>query len=418
VDLDSLQEILFTLRKNKLRTFLTAFGVFWGILMLILLLGAGKGLENGVDNQFGGDDRTSMWINASQTSLPYRGIPHGRKVEFTEGDVTAIKREFDEVEHVSAEIRAGRRWRRTINVTHDGRSGSFGVYGVADEYFEIKRYLEYRGGRTINPLDARESRKIALIGTAVRDRLFDAETDPVGKQIQFHGIVLQVAGVFYDKGREGRMSERVYIPLATFQKTFGRAKKIGQITLTPKAGVSPFELEDKVVAFLKQRHMVSPDDIKAISVFNYARQMQGMTEVFSAINAFVWFVGLGTLAAGIVGISNIMIITVKDRTREIGVRKALGASPSSIVAMILTESVLVTAVAGYFGLVLGVGILELAGIVMAKAGGSMGYFGVPEVDIATAASAIVILMVTGALAGLAPAMRAAKILPIEAMREQ
>jgi ABC-type antimicrobial peptide transport system, permease component len=266
-------------------------------------------------------------------------------------------------------------------------------------------------------LDSADIRKVAIIGTAVRDRLFGPEADPVGKDITFHGIVLKVVGVFYDSGRQGRMSERVYIPLATFQKTFGRGNKVGQLALTPKPGVDSYALEERIVAYLKQRHWVAPEDVRGIRSHNRAKQMEETTRIFTGITAFIWFVGLGTLAAGIVGISNIMIITVKDRTREIGVRKALGATPSSIVSMVLTESVLVTAIAGYCGLVLGVGLIELVAIMVEKAGGSMGFFGAPEVDIIIAIKAIVILVVFGALAGLAPALHAAKIHPIEAMRE-
>lgn len=418
MDFDSLQEILFTLRKNKLRTFLTAFGVFWGVMMLILLLGAGRGLENGLDKQFGNDDRTSIWINGYKTAVPFKGYPPGRTIEFTEDDIVAIKREIPEVNYISAENRAGERWRSTINIAYKSKSGAFGVYGVADDFFRIKKYIEYPAGRTLNTLDTDEARKIAIIGTAVRDQLYSPDADPIGTYISFHGVMLKVVGIFYDDAQEGRMSERVYIPLATFQKTFGRARKIGQITLTPKAGVDSFEFEDKILALLRQRHSISPKDTRAIYVFNYARQTQSITQTFAAINGFVWFVGLGTLAAGIVGISNIMIITVKDRTREIGVRKALGATPMSIVGMILSESVLVTAIAGYAGMVLGVGILELANMVLQQAGGNAPYFERPEVDMGIAIKALVILVASGAMAGLAPALRAAKILPIEAMREE
>jgi len=418
MDFDSLQEILFTLRKNKLRTILTAFGVFWGIMMLILLLGAGRGLENGADRQFGTDDRSSIWINGYKTAVPYKGYPPGRTIEFTEDDIDAIKREVPHVKHISAENRAGAHWQRTINVSYKNESGAFGVHGVANDFFKIKKYIEYRAGRTLNSLDSGDARKVAIIGTAVRDRLYPPGIDPLGTYISFHGVMLKVVGVFYDEAREGRMSERVYIPLETFQKTFGRARKIGQITLTPTADVDPFEFEEKVTALLKFRHSVAPNDTRAISVFNYARQMQTVTQMFTAIGTFVWFVGLGTLAAGVVGISNIMIITVKDRTREIGVRKALGATPFSIVSMILMESILVTAIAGYAGLVLGVGLLELMASVIEKMGDKVAYFSNPEVDLGTAIKALVVLVLSGAAAGLTPAMRAARILPIEAMREE
>lgn len=414
--IDGLQEILFTVRKNKLRTFLTAFGVFWGILMLILLLGSGKGLQNGTESRFGSDDRSSIWISSGQTAISYDGLPRGRKIQFTEDDIAAILHEVPGVQFISAENRAGERWQRSINVNYKNKSGAFGVYGVADDYFQIKKYLDYPEGRALNSIDTQEIRKIAMIGTRVRDRLFGEDVDPVGEYISFHGILLKVVGVFYDSGQEGRMSERVYIPLTSYQIIFGEGKYVGQITLTPKPEIDPFKFEEEVVSLLKFRHRIAPDDIKAVRVFNFAKNMESVTQLFFAINAFVWFVGIGTLVAGIVGVSNIMIITVKDRTREIGVRKALGATPFSIVSMILSESVLITAFAGYVGLVLGVGILELVSKAIASSGDN-GFFVRPEVDIQIAFLAISILIIAGTLAGLAPALRAAKILPVEAMRE-
>ncbi len=416
MNLDGLQEILFTVKQNKLRTFLTAFGVFWGILMLILLLGSGRGLQNGAESRFGSDDRSSVWLSAGQTSVPYAGMPNGRKINFTRDDISAIIRDIPGVQFISAETRAGERWQRNININYKNKSGAFGVYGVADDYFRIKKYLEYPAGRTLNSLDIQESRKIALIGTPVRDQLFGEDANPVGEYIDFHGILLKVVGVFYDSGREGRMSERIYIPLDTFQLVFGVGQQVGQITLTPKEDYDPFQFEEDVVSLLKFRHRIAPEDDRAIRTFSYARNMQSVIQLFFAINAFVWFVGVGTLVAGIVGVSNIMIITVKDRTREIGIRKALGATPLSVINMILSESILITAFAGYFGLVFGVAILELINKAMGSSGDA-GFFVRPEVDLNTAFTAIAILVIAGALAGLAPALRAAKISPIEAMHE-
>jgi len=416
--IDALQEILFTIGKNKLRTFLTAFGVFWGILMLILLLGVGKGLENAADSNFGSDDRTSIWLHTSRTSIPYKGLPRGRQIEFTEDDIFAIKQQLKGVQYISAENRAGQRWKRTINVTHKNKAGAFGVYGVANDYFNIKRYLDYRTGRTLNVFDNAGNRKVAIIGTRVQERLFNKGEDPIDKLIYFHGIALKVVGVFYDDGRQGRMSERVYVPLSTFQQVFGRAKKVGLITLTPKPDMDPFQFEEDVISLLKQRHKISPDDTKAIGSHNFAESMEQVTQLFAAVSVFIWFVGLGTLTAGIVGISNIMIITVKDRTREIGVRKALGAAPNNIVAMVMFESVLITTIAGYCGLVVGVGIIELIHLAMNSGSVSNPYFSQPEVSIQTAIAALMVLISSGALAGLAPALRAARILPVEAMREE
>lgn len=418
LDLDKWQEIAASIKQNKMRTLLTAFGVFWGILMLILLLGAGKGLQNGSDRNFGSDDRSSIWIWTSNTSIAHAGMPKGRHIQFTEDDLYAIRAAIPDVKHISSENLAGRRWRRTINVTHKNKTGSFSVYGVGDEYFDIKLYIDLRSGRTLNKLDEKETRKVAFIGTKVAEKLFPNNENPIGKNIVLHGVALKVVGVFYDKAQQERLSERIYIPLSTFQLTFGEARKINELVVTHKPDVDSFLFESQVVGFLKTRHNIAPDDNQAINVFNYARQTQSVDQLFSAINLFVWFVGLGTLTAGIVGVSNIMIITVKDRTKEIGVRKALGATPSSIVSMILSESIIITALAGYTGLVLGIALLEGVNAAIVASGSELPYFDRPEVDIQTAFVSLAILVCAGALAGLAPALHASKIMPIAAMREE
>ena len=229
---------------------------------------------------------------------------------------------------------------------------------------------------------------------------------------------MRVVGVFYDKGNRGQNSERVYLPQSTFTKVFGGSDRIDSIWLRPAPGVDGFELEKKVVALLKRRHDVAPDDRRGVNSFNMATPAQNVLGLFVGINVFIWFVGLGTLMAGIVGVSNIMIITVKERTREIGIRKALGATPFSIVGTLLLESTLVTGIAGYLGLVFGVGLLELVAMGLRAAGAKLPYFMNPEVNFRVAVTAILLLVAVGVLAGLMPALRAAKITPIEAMRAE
>lgn len=415
---DGLQEIIYTLKQNKLRTFLTAFGVFWGIFMLIILLGAGQGMRNGAEAGFSSDVRDSLWISPHNTSIPYRGQDRGRQIQFTEADIRALQRELPSVGLISAENPVGSFRRSDTRVSFQNRSDSFGVFGVADDYFQIKRYQDYTAGRRLSNLDNRESRKVAVIGTRVAERLFPSEIDPVGEHVVVNGVTFRVVGVFYDSGWEGRMSERVYIPMTTFQRTFGVGERISVIALQPKPGFDAFQLEDDAANLLRERHRIAPDDRRAISVFNMARQSAQTEAMFSAINGFIWFVGLGTLMAGIVGISNIMIITVKERTREIGVRKALGATPNSIVGTLLLESILVTAVAGYAGLVCGVALLELVSYSLDQAGLQLAYFQQPEVDFGIALTAMGLLIAVGALAGLIPAWQAARISPIEAMRAE
>ena len=409
--IDSLQEILYTLRMNKLRTGLTAFGVFWGIFMLMLLLGAGRGMQNGVYEDFGSDVLDFIVVYTGSTSVAYNGMGLGRAIDLTLEDVEAIKQQIPGIRVISSEND-----RRGVAIVNGTKVGNFEVQGVPDEFFEIKESVPFTIGRKMNSLDETETRKIALLGTVVVERVFGKDVDPVGKEVKVNGVVMKVAGVFYDKGNRGRDSERVYIPSTTFQKLFGTSNKIASIWLRPQAGVDGFELEKKVIELLKRRHSVSPEDKRAINSFNMAEPAKMVNGLFFGINAIIWFVGLGTLMAGIVGVSNIMIITVKERTREIGIRKALGATPFSIVSTLLFESILVTSIAGYTGLVMGVGLIELVAFALNSVGAQLPFFKNPEINFQVAVTAIILLVVIGALAGLMPALRAAKIMPIEAMR--
>jgi putative ABC transport system permease protein len=409
--LDGLQEILYTLRQNKLRTALTAFGVFWGIFMLILLLGAGRGMQNGVYEDFGSDVLDFIIAYTGTTSVAYKGMGLGRQIQLTQDDVEAIKQQIPEIRFIAAESQ-----REGISLTYGSKNANFGVYGVPDEYFDIKASIPFTFGRKLNPFDEKELRKITVIGTVVAERLFGKDVDPVNKDIRVNGVVMKVVGMFYDKGSRGRDSERIYIPQSTFQKMFGTSNRIGSIWMRPHPGLDGFAAEKKVIELLQRRHSVSPEDKRAIRSFNMAEPAKMVNGLFFGINAIIWFVGLGTLMAGIVGVSNIMIITVKERTREIGIRKALGATPFSIVGTLLFESILVTGIAGYAGLVMGVGLIELVSFALNSVGAQLPFFKNPEINFQVAVTAIILLVVIGALAGLMPALRAAKIMPIEAMR--
>lgn len=409
--MDGLQEILFTLRQNKLRTGLTAFGVFWGIFMLMLLLGAGRGMQNGVYEDFGTDVLDFVVAYTGTTSVAYKGMGLGRHIQLTTEDVEAIQQQIPGVRFVAAESQRG-----GVSIIYEGKNASFAVHGVPNEYFDVKESIPFNLGRKLNPLDQREMRKIAVIGTAVAERLFGKGVDPVNHDIRVNGVVMKVVGVFYDKSNRGRDSERIYIPQPSFQKIFGESNRIGSIWLRPKAGVDGFAMEQDVIELLQRRHAVSPDDKRAIRSFNMAEPAKRVNGLFLGINGFIWFVGLGTLMAGVVGVSNIMIITVKERTREIGIRKALGATPFSIVSTLLFESIMVTSIAGYCGLVTGVGLIELISFALNSIGAQMPYFKNPEINFQVAITAVILLVVVGALAGLMPALRAARIMPIEAMR--
>ena len=411
--LDGLQEILFTLRQNKLRTVLTAFGVFWGIFMLVLLLGAGRGMQNGIYEDFGSDVLDFVIVWTGDTSLAYHGMGPGRRIQLHEADIDALKQQVPGIRLISAE-----RFVENGNVTYERKNSNGQILGVPDEYFRVKEDVPFNFGRRINPLDLDESRKVVVIGTGVADRLFDKGVDPIGKDVRVKDVVMKVAGVFYDKGDRGQNSERVLMPLTTMQRIYGGGDITDNIWVRPEAGVDGFELEKKVLAVLKRRHNVAPDDNRGIASFNMAEPMKRVSGLFIGIDVFIWFVGLGTLTAGIVGISNIMIITVKERTKEIGIRKALGATPFHIVSTLLLESTLVTGIAGYLGLVIGVGLLELVAFGLRSTGAKLPYFVNPGVDFQLAITALALLVGVGVLAGLMPALRAARITPTEAMKSE
>jgi putative ABC transport system permease protein len=414
--MDGLQEILFTLRQNKLRTGLTAFGVFWGIFMLILLLGAGRGMEKAfLEGQFN-DTADSMWIFAGTTSVPYFGFPTNRQIRLTEDDMAAIRQQLPGVRYISSENPLGSFTNSDILINVGTKSGSFGVLGVADQYFNIKEKVPFNNGRRLDFLDKEEARKVVVIGTRVAENFFNSFEEAVGKDILVNGIVFKIIGVFYDKGNQGRMSERLYMPVSAFKRTFGGGREVELITVRPQLGVDGIALEEKILKLLKERHHIAPDDIRAIEVNNYARSTSETKQTFASLNLFIWLVGIGTLLAGIVGVSNIMIITVKERTREIGIRKALGANPSTIITSLLLESILVTSIAGYCGLVFGVGLLEVISTVLIKLNIELPYFQHPEIDLGVALSALLLLIIAGVFAGFIPALRAARIMPTEAMR--
>ncbi len=352
--LDGLQEILFTLRQNKLRTVLTAFGVFWGIFMLVLLLGAGRGMQNGVWDDFGSDVLDFIIVWTGDTSMAYRGMGPGRKIQLNLADIQAVSQQVPGISVISAE-----RFVENGNITYERKNSNSQILGSPRRILpgQGRRAVQFR--TRVNPLDLEEIRKVVVIGTAVAERLFDKGVDPVGKDVRVKDVVMKVVGVFYDKGNRGQNSERVLMPLTTMQKMYGGGEVTSNIWLRPAKGVDGFELEKKVLELLKRRHDVAPEDMRGINSFNMAMPTRNVNGLFIGINVFIWFVGLGTLTAGIVGISNIMIITVKERTREIGIRKALGATPFNIVSTLLLESTLVTGFAGYLGLVVGVGLLEL-----------------------------------------------------------
>lgn len=418
-DLDRWQEIMSALKKNKMRTFLTAFGVFWGIFMLVIMLGAGNGLKNGVTGDFGDFATNSVFMWTRNTTMPYKGLPRGRHYNFKRDDIEALRREVPEIEIISPRTQGGG-LQNGNNVVRGTKSGAFSIMGDYPEWNEIDP-VTITGGRFLNQADIKERRKVAVIGKKVQDILFTNGENPIGQYIELQGIYFQVVGTFkpLNSGVNfgGDKEQTIYIPLTTFQRIYNWGDIIGWFAFTSKDGIPASVVEEKASSVLRRRHLVSPDDKQAIGSFNMEKEYNQMTGLFAGINGLIWIVGVGTLLAGVIGISNIMLVIVKERTKEIGIQRAIGASPAKIISQIITESVFLTTFAGYFGLVVSVAILE--GISKMLASGSAGersMFQNPGIDFNMAIMALIILVISGAIAGLIPARKAVKIKPIDALR--
>ena len=407
--IDRFQEIYSTIQKNKLRTVLTGFSVAWGIFMLILLLGSGTGIENGVKNEFRNLATNSIWVHPGQTSKPYKGLQPGRQIEFTNTDYDEIKTNLEGVEHITARYYL---WNTNL-ITYKKEYGAFNIIAFHPDHKFLENTVLIEG-RLINEFDVSRARKVATIGTLVKEQLFKDEP-AVGKFITINGVPFTVIGIHYDEGREMHL-RLIYLPVSTAQKVFGGGNRIHAYMFTiGNASVHQGRVTEKSVrAKMALRHTFSPEDPKALRIFNTVERFQKFVNLFSAIRIFIWVIGIGTIVAGIVGISNIMLISVKERTREIGIRKALGATPTSIVSLILSESLLIMVVSGYIGLVAGVSVIELASAYLPK----IDLFQHPEVDFRVAVGALLLLVISGMVAGFVPARRAAGILPVEALRDE
>ncbi len=415
---DTWNEIWLSLRKNRLRTFLTGFGVSWGILMLIFMLGAGNGLKNGVTGDFGDFATNSFFIWTQPTTIAYKGFPRGRQFHFITQDIKAIKDQISEVDIVAPKLQGGRWGSGGDNVVRGKHSGSYTVNGDYPEVFKIDP-VKIKKGRLLNNKDIEEKRKVAVIGIRVRDVMFNQNENPIGEQIRIQGVYFTVIGVVSPKGNvnmNGDKKEMIWIPFSTLQQVYNYGNTVGFFAITAKPNISASVAEKKVRQLLAERHQISPKDEMALGGFNIEEEFKKMTGLFMAINLVIWVVGLGTLFAGIIGISNIMLIVVKERTKEIGVRRAIGATPFSIVVQIILESVVLTFLAGIIGLLIGVWALEAVKPMFQSAEDA--FIRNPEIDVNIVISAIIVIVITGAFAGFLPAKRAINIKAIDALRDE
>ena len=408
MDWDKWQEIISTISKNKLRTFLTGFSVAWGIFMLIILLGSGQGLKNGVEEQFAGDAINSIWVSPRQTSLPYSGYKSGRRIEFTNAEIDRTKNSFSKIDNIT-----GRVWVGAKSISYKNNYGSYSVRSIHPGNKAIEN-ITVNEGRYINQIDIDKFRKTAAIGKLVAQDLFKGD-DPIGKYINIDGIPFKVVGVFEDKGGESEM-RIIYLPITTAQRIFKGGNRINQMSFT--VGDATLEESKQITDKLRQQlaviHHFDPNDKRAVWINNDLEEYKKIMSLFAGINIFIWIVGIGTIIAGVVGVSNIMMIVVKERTKEIGIRKALGATPFSIITLVLLESIVITSLAGYIGLAAGVGLLELVSQNMPPSD----FFRNPEADINVALMATGILIIAGAIAGFIPARKASSVQPVEALRSE
>lgn len=413
-DLDRFQEIWITITHNKSRSILTAFGVFWGMFMLVAMIGAGVALERGMNAGIEGFATNSCFIWTDKTSEPYKGFRKGRIWNMENKDIALLTSSVPEIQYIAPVIFGGR---STNNVLRNDKSGTFNVKGNFPSYNRIdSQKIIY--GRYINDFDIAEKRKVCVLGERVYEVLFPNNEDPIGKNVQVKGIYFQVVGVTRSTSNVnigGRSTETVILPFTTMQQAFNMGTDVHFLAVTAQPGVKVSVVEDKVKMALKNAHSIAPDDKTAVGGMNIEDQFTMFLYLGIGISALIWIVGLGTLIAGAVGVSNIMLVTVKERTKEIGIRRALGATPRNIISQILSESVVLTLLAGIAGLVFGVGLLAAAGKALEY---SDSFFKDPQISFTVGIGALVILLFIGTLAGFIPANRAMKVKPIEAIREE
>lgn len=421
-DIDRWNEIWVTITRNKSRSLLTGFGVFWGILMLVLLLGAGTGLQNGVMKNITGFATNSAFFFSENTSEPYKGFKKGRSWQMRNRDLETIRQKVKGVQYLSPVLM---QWGSGNNVVKDRKAGNYSIRGVYSEYFNIETQ-NILAGRLLNNIDMLEKRKVCVIGSTVRDEIFGKSDNVIGEYIRVNGIYYQVVGVIKPIPRVslgGRTEKSVIIPFTTLQQTSNQGDKFWFLCATAYPDYPCEKMSADIKDILKQQNEISPTDEQAVGGFTIAKQFETFNMLFLGINILVWIVGLGTLLSGVIGVSNIMMVTVRERTREIGVRRALGASPIDIVTQIMSESLVLTSIAGLLGLTAGVGILEAINRMMVvsadtASNNNEAFFSNPEIHFGVALSATFVLLVCGLLAGLIPAWRALQVKAIDAIREE
>lgn len=416
-DLDNINEIFAALKKNKLRTFLTMLGVTFGIFILVILMGLGKGFQNKVDSSLGNFATNSAFFWPMKTTIPYKGMPSNRRYQFTFKDLDDIKRNVQEVQYIAPQVNA---WEGDgENTFWKDKKGNFRIFGMSPDMNMINP-VEVIKGRYIHGKDLEENKKVCLLGPRVVEVLFDKGQNPIGEQIRINGISFLVIGTFKQLSRNmGNKENAIITPYTTLQNLLNRGDKIFSFVTTVKPGFKVSKIQEKINNILARNHKIDPDDKAAIGSFNVEEIFIKMSAFFTTIQVFLWLIGVSTLLTGVIGVSNIMLIIIKERTNEIGIKRALGASPGEVIKQILTESVMITSIAGFIGFLLGVLVVEgiAMGIANSPGAADMPLLN-PYIDFKVACIALITLVTLGSIAGLIPAKRAVSIRPIDALRDE
>lgn len=409
---DGWTEILSTLSRNKSRSFLTGFGIFWGVFMLVALIGGGQGMKELLQSNFDGFATNSAVIWAQSTTKPYGGFRKGRQWNMVYKDVDRLKAQVPELETVSPMLS---HW--GSSVVYNDKKTNCVVKGLQPDYRYVESPKMYYG-RYLNDMDMSTGRKVCVIGKKVYKELFPGGGDPCGHRVSIDNIYYTVVGVDYSSGNmniNGSTEESVVIPLTMMQKAYGMGDEIHLICLTGKPGVKMNDIAPRMRSVIARAHRVDPDDEKGVMIFNTEVMFGMLDNLFNGVNFLVWLVGIGTLLAGAIGVSNIMMVTVRERTTEIGIRRAIGATPRNILGQIITESIILTLVAGMSGIMFAVMILEMLELGNTSDGIVAAHF---QVRFWTSIGAMAMLCVLGVMAGLAPAARAMSVKPVDAMRDE
>ncbi len=415
IDVDSYREILDTLTRNKSRSFLTGFGVFWGVFMLIVLMGGGQGLKELLEKNFEGFAQNTVIVWSQQTTKAYKGFRKGRMWSMDYKDIHRMKQRVPELDVVAPVLFSP--WGRSNNAYYGDQKTTPRVQGTSPEYAQVVSPKLYYG-RYINDMDMKAHRKVCVIGKKIYKDLFKEGGDPCGKSIRIDSTYYEVIGVDYastSMNINGRAEERVTLPLTLMQKTYNRGNHVDMIVATGRQGVVMSTLTDRIRESVTIAHFVDPTDEQGAMVFNTEVLFQMLDNLFKGVNFLIWLVGLGTLLAGAIGVSNIMMVTVRERTTEIGIRRAIGATPKMILSQIISESIVLTLVAGMSGILFGVLILQMLEMSNTEDGIVAAHF---QVGFWTAIFAALVVSAMGVLAGLAPAARAMSIKPVDAMRDE